>query len=258
MRAARHGLHVALALAAALLLTPRLALAGLEELIAKAKPSVVAVGTYNPTDSPRFGFRGTGFVVGNGELVVTNAHVLPPEQALTGLATLAIQTAKGEGDSQLRTATLAGLDRAHDLALLRIAGAALPALPLAKAGTAREGMSIALIGYPIGGVLGFRPVTHRGIVSSITAIVLPAATAQTLNAQAIARLREGSFDVYQLDATAYPGNSGSPVFDVDTGEVIAILNMVLVRGSKESALSHPTGISYAIPVRFIEALLKDR
>jgi S1-C subfamily serine protease len=56
----------------------------------------------------------------------------------------------------------------------------------------------------------------------------------------------------------YPGNSGSPVFDVATGQVVAVINMVLVKGSKESALTHPSGISYAIPVRFVIDLLKDR
>lgn len=49
--------------------------------IAKVKPSVVIVGTFKNTDSPRFGLRGTGFVVANGSqgqgnLVITNAHVL--------------------------------------------------------------------------------------------------------------------------------------------------------------------------------------
>jgi hypothetical protein len=34
--------------------------------------------------------------------------------------------------------------------------------------------------------------------------------------------------------------------------------MVLVKGSKESAISHPSGISYAIPVRFVNELLKGR
>lgn len=232
--------------------------ASLEDLIRSAKPSVVAVGTYNPTDSPRFGFRGTGFVVDNGELVITNAHVLPEEATKGAMTALAIHTARTAEDSQARPATLLGIDRAHDLALLRIEGPALPALPLGDGARMREGMSIAIIGYPIGGVLGFTPVTHRGIVSSITGIVLPAPSSQALNAQAIARLRQGSFDIYQLDATAYPGNSGSPVFDVESGEVIAVINMVLVKGSKESALRYPTGISYAIPVRFVRELLKQR
>jgi S1-C subfamily serine protease len=241
-----------------LLLAPMLAMAGLEEIIVAAKPSVVAVGTYNATDNPRFAFRGTGFIVGKGDMVITNAHVLPEVLPAGTQTVLAIQTPKGATDAQLRIATLLGLDRARDLALLRIEGAALPALPLADDTRLREGMSVAIIGYPIGGALGFTPVTHRGIISSITAIALPAPTSQALNAQAIKQLRQGSFDIYQLDATVYPGNSGSPVFDVATGQVVAVINMVLVKGSKESALTHPSGISYAIPVRFVIDLLKDR
>jgi len=147
-------------------------------------------------------------------------------------------------------------DPAHDLALLRIDGPALPALLVGDAKDVREGQSIAFIGFPIGGVLGFSPVTHRGIVSSITAIALPMPAARQLNAKAIQRLRAGSFDIYQLDATAYPGNSGGPVFDVDTGAVIGVINMVLVKGTKESALSQPSGITYAVPASFVAEILK--
>ena len=45
------------------------------------------------------------------------------------------------------------------------------------------------------------------------------------------------------------------MFDADTGEVVAVINMVLIKGSRESALQHPTGISYAIPVRHVRALV---
>jgi len=242
------------------LLAQPAAATGLEELIVAAKPGVVAVGTYRATDSPRFGFRGTGFVVGKGDMVITNAHVLPDELPSGTQAALSILTPRtgAGGEPQLRNATLLGLDRAHDLALLRIDGAALPALPLASGAPLREGASVAIIGYPIGGALGFTPVTHRGIVSSITAIALPAPGSQALNAQAIRQLRQGSFDIYQLDATAYPGNSGSPVLDVASGQVVAVINMVLTKGSKESAITNPSGISYAIPVRFVIDLMKDR
>lgn len=242
------------------LLAPLATAAGLEELIVAAKPGVVAVGTYSATDSPRFGFRGTGFVVGKGDMVITNAHVLPEVLPTGTQAALAVQTPKvgGGAEPQLRSATLLGLDRAHDLALLRIDGAALPTLALADGTPLREGASVAIIGYPIGGALGFSPVTHRGIVSSITAIALPAPSSQGLNPQAVRQLRQGSFDIYQLDATAYPGNSGSPVLDMATGQVVAVINMVLTKGSKESAITHPSGISYAIPVRFVIELLKDR
>jgi len=245
---------------AATLLMPLAARAGLEELIVKAKPSVVAVGIFNPTNSPRFGFRGTGFVVEQGNLVVTNAHVLPDPLPAAGSAEgLRVVVPPSGGDSaQLRTATLLRLDRSRDLALLRIDGPPLPALTLAPPGSVREGNAIAIIGFPLGGVLGFTPVTHRGIVASITAIAPPAPSAQSLSPQAVHRLRQGSFDIYQLDATAYPGNSGGPVLDVASGAVIAVINMVLVRGSKESALSAPSGISYAIPVQLVANLLNER
>ena len=235
--------------------------AQLEDLIVAAKPSVVAVGLFNPTSSPRFGFRGSGFVVGAGNLVITNAHVLPdviPAGGTEGaLAVVAPKLGVSE-NATMRGAKLLGLDREHDLALLQIDGAPLPALALAGSEAAREGSAVAIIGFPIGGALGFTPVTHRGIVSSITGIVLPAPTSQGLSSQAINRLRQGTFDIYQLDATAYPGNSGGPVLDLRSGKVIAVINMVLVKGSKESAISHPSGISYAIPVRFVNELLKGR
>jgi hypothetical protein len=51
--------------------------ADLPALIAAIKPSVLPVGTFSATASPRFGFRGSGFVVGDGTLVATNFHVLP-------------------------------------------------------------------------------------------------------------------------------------------------------------------------------------
>ena len=96
------------------------------------------------------------------------------------------------------------------------------------------------------------------MISSITPIVLPTANSQQLNARTIASLRSGSFDIFQLDATAYPGNSGGPMFDASSGEVLGIINMVFVKGTKESALTNPSGISYAIPSNYALQLLQRR
>jgi S1-C subfamily serine protease len=65
----------------------------------------------------------------------------------------------------------------------------------------------------------------------------------------------GSYPVLQLDATAYPGNSGSPVYDPESGEVLGIINMVFVKGTKEAALTQPSGITYAIPAKHLQALM---
>lgn len=231
--------------------------AALPDVVAAVRPSVVGIGTYNALESPRFAFRGTGFAVGDGTVIATNLHVVPPADAKPAGA-LRVLLPRDASGGELRPAQLLASDREHDVALLRIEGAPLPALTLAGPELAREGTAVAFTGFPIGGLFGFSPVTHRGIVSSLTRIALPAPTADRLSARAIAELREGAFPVYQLDATAYPGNSGGPVFDADTGAVLGIINMVLVRGARESALTHPTGISYAIPVRFVRELLERR
>ena len=76
----------------------------------------------------------------------------------------------------------------------------------------------------------------------------PGPNASQLNAKVIRRLKRGSFEVYQLDGTAYPGNSGGPLFELEKGEVIGIINMVFVKGTKESVLTQPSGISFAIPI----------
>jgi S1-C subfamily serine protease len=127
---------------------------------------------------------------------------------------------------------------------------------LRDSNTVREGQSVALMGFPIGGALGFSPVTHRATVSSITPIVLPAATGQVLTERSIRSIRDGSFNIFQLDGTAYPGNSGGPLFDVETGDVVGIINMVFVKGTKESAISQPSGITYAIPSNFVQQLMQ--
>ncbi len=230
----------------------------LPALVERSRPSVILVGTYAETDSPRFGFRGSGFVFADGNLAVTNAHVLPEPLAGTRERRLVVQIRQGQNAWTVRSAEILALDRMHDLALLRFEGAPAPALKLAAAGSAKEGAAIALMGFPLGGALGFSTVTHRGIIAAITAIALPTPSAQGLNERAIRQLREGAFDILQLDATAYPGNSGGPVFDVESGEVVGVVNMVLIKGSKETALSQPSGITYAIPAQYVEQLLGRR
>lgn len=235
--------------------------ADLPDTIAKVKPSVVIVGTYKATNSPRFGLRGTGFVVGhaagsNSNLVVTNAHVLEQPAQADVDATLVVQVRTGPDELQMRPAVVLEVDKAHDLTLLRIEGPAVAALSVGNSDAVQEGQAIAFTGFPIGGALGFSPVTHRGMISSIAAAALPTPTAHGLNAKAIRGLRAGSFNVFQLDGTAYPGNSGGPLFDPDTGAVLGVVNMVFIKGTRESALSAPSGISYAIPSKFIVDLLQ--
>ena len=156
--------------------------------------------------------RGTGFVVGDGQHVATNSHVLPEKINEAAGERLVIMARPAGSSLQRREASSVAVDKIHDLALLRVGGPRMPALTLHDSERVREGQAVAFTGFPIGAVLGLSPVTHRGIISSITPIVLPSSNARNLNAKVIARLRRGSFDIFQLDATAYPGNSGGPLY----------------------------------------------
>ena len=230
--------------------------ADVAEVIAHVKPSVVIVGSFRAIDSPRFRLRGTGFVVGDGNQVATNAHVLPdPSEDMVNMS-IAVQVRGVDGQFQMRLASITGVDQLHDLALLRFEGAAALPLQIRDSDMVREGQSVAFMGFPIGGALGFSSVTHRGMISSITPAAMPMPTSRQLNEATIRAARAGTFDIFQLDATAYPGNSGGPVFDPDKGDVLGVINMVFIKGTRESALSQPSGISYAIPSKFILQLIE--
>jgi len=235
--------------------SPPLHAAPLPDTIDKIRPSIVAVGSYQPARRPRGAFRGTGFVIDDGRYIVTNFHVLPEVIDYANRESIAIFSGRGKKVKAIM-AEVAAKDVVHDLAILKIRGQKLPALQLGSAKQIREGDEIAFTGFPIGMVLGLHPVTHRGIVAAVSPVVIPQAGSRGLTAKAIRAMRD-PYDVLQLDATAYPGNSGSAVYDQATGKVVGVINSVLVKSTKESALKNPTGITYAIPVKFVKALLKN-
>jgi len=232
--------------------------ATLPETVSAVKPSIVGVGTHLQTRSPAVTFTGTGFVIGDGLSIITNAHVVPEmlDGARKEALGVVVRAGADGSDVVFRTATVVAVDRDHDLAHLRLSGAPLPALRLAEKDDAREGQALAFTGFPLGMVLGLHPATHRAGLAAITPIVRPSLNASKLDARAIAQLQRAPFTIYQLDGTAYPGNSGSPVYDPETGIVVAVVNMVFVKGLKETAITNPSGITYAIPARHVRALLQ--
>ena len=71
------GAAVAVAVGAAFPALFATAIAGEPDVIQRIKGSVVAVGTFEKSRNPAFNFHGTGFVVADGSVIATNAHVLP-------------------------------------------------------------------------------------------------------------------------------------------------------------------------------------
>lgn len=229
--------------------------ADVPSLIRASKPSVVLVGTFSETDSPRFQFRGTGFAVGHGLQIVTSAHVLPASGELAESGRRLGVLVQRSGQWDFTAAEVSRTDANHDLAVLKIQGAPIPPLSLADGDVLGEGTEVLLLGFPLGNVLGFSVVTHRGMISAVVQSVPPAAASQQLTARTILALRSGSFDILQLDAVAYPGNSGGPLLETASGRVAGVLMGGVIKGAREAALSAPSGISYAVPVKYLEPLL---
>jgi len=245
--------HARWALIALVLCSP--ASADVADMLLNIKPGVVGVGTYNPTSSPRANLQGTGFAVLDGRYVVSCAHIFSKLLDSEKNETHAVFIGH-DRKMEVRTAQLIATDKARDLALLKISGNPLPALRLGDSTTAREGWQLYFTGYPIGSVLGLNPSTHRAGLAAIIPIFTPLQAASQLNARTL-RQAQDPYEVFELDAIAYPGNSGSPVWHPDTGEVLGVVNSVYVKGAKEAALTAPSGISYAIPAKYVKELLKQ-
>ena len=226
--------------------------ASLPDTIDAIRPSIVAVGTVIPTRRPPGMFLATGFVVGDGRHVITNAHAIPDELDFQRQEFLAVLV---HGEMKVLRVELLSKDLEHDVALLKIVKGRLPAMSLNDKHEVREGELYAFTGFPIGEVLGLKPVTHRGIVSSITPIATPQLSSGTLDVNLIKKLRS-PYEVFQLDATAYPGNSGSPLYHPGTGRVVGVVNRVFVKETKENVLEKPSGITYAIPAIYARELLQ--
>ena len=168
---------------------------------------------------------GSGFLINDDGLAVTNYHVVEKETRLA--ATLYVK----EGDSlrrrRIRDVELVALNPFLDLALVRIPkpeGVEFRPVLLSEEADYREGDTVFAIGNP----LGLERSVSQGIVSN----------------------RHRNFEgltYIQTTAQINPGNSGGPLFNA-RGEVIGVTNMKLTFGE---------GLGFAIPVTFVKSFLDE-
>jgi S1-C subfamily serine protease len=140
---------------------------------------------------------GSGFVVGPG-LVATNAHVVAGESSGNTQVLL--------GDSAY-DATPVLFDPDFDLAVLRTDAPLGPALTISSTIVSR-GTQAALLGYPEDRGLS---IGAAGVTEEVTAI-----GKDIYNSGTVTR------DVYALDASVLPGNSGGPLLGPG-GQVIGVI-----------------------------------
>lgn len=194
----------------------------------KALPSVVNITStavqfdffYGPV--PQQG-QGSGFLLDKQGHILTNNHVIDNAQRVE--VTLS--------DKHKYKATVVGVDKGHDLALLLINAPNLQPATLAESESLTVGQRV----YAIGNPFGLSGTMTRGIISAIRSIRGP-------NNNPIE-------DAIQTDAAVNPGNSGGPLLN-SRGEVIGITTLIANNGADQSS-----GIGFAIPINTAKAVLED-
>jgi serine protease Do len=161
---------------------------------------------------------GSGFVISEEGLIVTNRHVV------LGARTVRVRLA----DSREIPAQVIGADAATDIALLRVKAGRLPALRLGSSEKISVGDAVIAIGNPFG--LG-QSVT-AGIVS---------ARGRTLE-------EDPYIDFLQTDAAINRGNSGGPLLAAD-GAVVGVTSVIF------SPNGGSVGLGFAIPAETVATVV---
>jgi serine protease Do len=235
-----------------LVLSPAASAASLVEVIKQVKPSVVAIILVQKDPRMPALLVGTGFAVADGKHIITNHHVIR-DRGEGGGGQILFALIQNGPLTERRALSMKAIAPSVDLALLKLDGLPLPAMKIrAEPDLAPEGTDIAMTGFPIGAVIGFHPSTSRGIVSALTPNRSPEHSSFSLDPAAIRATR---YQTYQLDLVAYPGNSGGPLYDIASGDLIGVVNSTFIKSTKEKVLSDPSGISYAIPSGFVRQIL---
>ncbi len=158
---------------------------------------------------------GSGFIVSSDGYVLTNAHVVADASEVTVTLT----------DRREFAAKVIGIDKASDVALIKIPATGLPTVRFGDPSKLRPGQWAIAIGSPF----GFENTVTAGVISALGRPLIDG-TSQTNYVTFI-----------QTDAAVNPGNSGGPLFNID-GEVIGINSQIYSRTGGYM------GVSFAIPI----------
>jgi len=171
---------------------------------------------------------GSGVIVDPEGYILTNAHVVEGAQRIRVALPEPPGTSPFEmsalGRTRILDATLLGVHKESDIALLKIAVRKVAFLPLAATQPVSPGEVVLAIGSPD----GLQGSVTMGIVSSVW--------------------RQPNPDVpmvyIQTDAPINPGNSGGPLIDLD-GYVIGLNTFIISKGGGSE------GIGFAVPARIV-------
>ena len=208
----------------------------IDALTRKVWPSVVQilVTSYGPREDGGRGETsvilgrqrsvGSGFVIDADGYIMTNAHVVSGAQRVQVIlpadntdGTLATALS---GRTYEVAARIVGLASEYDLALLKVDGVKLAALPLATYSNVRQGETVFAFGSPI----GLRNSLTHGLVSAVARQIDP----------------DSPLIYVQTDAPINPGNSGGPLVNI-RGEVVGVNTFIV------SQAGGSEGLGFAVP-----------
>ncbi len=161
-------------------------------------------------DVPTHGL-GSGFIVSQDGIIMTNAHVVRDAREVT---------VKLNDRREFRAKVL-GTDPKTDIAVLKIDANKLPIVPLGHSSELKVGEWVLAIGSPY----GFDSTVTAGVVS----------------AKGRSLPDDSNVPFIQTDVAVNPGNSGGPLFNT-RGEVVGINSQIY------SQTGGFQGLSFAIPI----------
>jgi len=204
-------------------------LPSIADVVALVKPSVVAITTevvsYDFFNRPftQEG-AGSGWVLGEDGIIVTNNHVVAGASIIT--------VTMDDGRTFTADMQSVSTDPLNDLAILKIDARNLPALERGDTSSLRVGDWVIAIGNALG--QGIRAT--EGIVSR-KGVSLSVSQGQTL------------YDLLETSAAINPGNSGGPLVNL-AGEVIGITSAKVAQIGIE-------GMGYAISIDIATPIVQE-
>ena len=179
-----------------------------------------------PEPAPRGQGIGTGFVIQDYGLILTNFHVVENADVIK------VTITRDDGSEDELEAKILGVAPEYDVALIQtLRDADAVAVPLGASQDIRIGDWVMAVGNPF----GLSQTVSTGIISAKERRdIAPSG-------------RRGLYNFLQTDASINPGNSGGPLINV-RGEVIGINTAINAAGS---------GIGFAIPIDMVKEMLPD-